>query len=157
MDYLFFDEVNANSYNIMKNWTNVMVIYGQRIGELRQQLSKNKDSIRDLQFILKSPNGKSKKQKYISMNQNSVHVKERGVEEKIEKKKKQIQREKDKQKQTSNYIRLVSKENYEKKNKEEQKKIEKEQENLITGNVPGIIPPPISDNSELYLPISNKT
>jgi hypothetical protein len=75
-----------------------MVIYGQRSTELRQQLSKNKDSISDFQFILKSPNGKSKKQKYISVIQNSVQVKERDVEEEIEKKKKQIEKEKDKQK-----------------------------------------------------------
>jgi hypothetical protein len=88
MDYLFFDKVNDNSFNIMKNWTNVMVKHGQRIGELRQQLSKNKDLISDFHFILKSPNGKSKIQKYISMNQNSVQMKERDVEEEIEKKKK---------------------------------------------------------------------
>jgi hypothetical protein len=63
----------------MKDWTNVMLIHGQRISELRQQLSKNKDSITDFQFILKSPNGKSKIQKYISINQNSLQVKERDV------------------------------------------------------------------------------
>jgi hypothetical protein len=98
MDYLFFDKVNDNSYNMMKNMTNVMVIYGQRIGELRQELSKNKEAITDLQFILKSPNGKSKKQKCISINRDSLQVKERDVEDEIEKKKKQIQKEKDKQK-----------------------------------------------------------
>jgi hypothetical protein len=156
MNYLFFDEINANNYNIIKNMGNVMVIYGQRIIEFQQELNKNKDLISDFQFILKSPNGKSKKQKYISINQNSLQVKERDVEEKLEKKKKQIQKEKDKQKNTSNYVRLVGNDINEKKKKEEQKKIEKEQENLITGGIPNIIPPPISDSSELYQPISNK-
>jgi hypothetical protein len=98
MNYLFFDEVDANSYKIMKNMGNVMVLYGLRITELRQELNKNKDKISDFHFILKSPNGKSKTQKYISMNQNAVQMKERNVEEEIEKVKKQIQKEKDKQK-----------------------------------------------------------
>jgi hypothetical protein len=82
----------------MKNMGNVMVIYGQRITELWQELNKNKDTISDFQFILKSPNGKSKIQKYISVNKNAVQMKERDVEEEIEKMKMQIQKEKDKQK-----------------------------------------------------------
>jgi hypothetical protein len=149
MDYLFFDKVNDYSYTIMKDMTNVMVIYGQRIGELQQQLNKNKDSITDLQFILKSPNGKSKKQKYISMNRDSLQVKERDVEEEIEKKKKQIQKEKDKQTKTQHYTHLIVNENNEKKKKEEQKKIEKEEQNLITGGMSNIIPPPITDSSNI--------
>jgi hypothetical protein len=155
MDYLFLDDFNPTNLSKIKDKKNVMVIYGQRITELPQELSRNNDSISDFQFILKSLKGKSKKQKYISINQNSLQVKIRDVGEEIEKKKKQIQKEKDMQKQTSNYVRLISKENYEKKNKEEQKKIEKEQENLITKSVPNIIPPPISDSSELYQPINN--
>jgi hypothetical protein len=90
MHYLFFDQINDNNYKIMKNMTTVMVIHGQRITELRQQLSKNKDLISDFHFILKSPNGKSKTQKYININQNSVQMKERDVEDEIEKKKKHI-------------------------------------------------------------------
>jgi hypothetical protein len=82
-------------------------------------------------------------------------VKERDVEEEIEKKKKQIQEEKDKQKKTSNYVQLITKDINEKKKKEEEKKIEKEQEIQITGNVPSIIPQPISDSSELYQSINN--
>jgi hypothetical protein len=65
---------------------------------LRNELSKNNNSISDFQFILKSQNGRSKKQKYISVNRDSLQVKERDIEEEIEKKKKQIQKEKDKQK-----------------------------------------------------------
>jgi hypothetical protein len=34
-------------------------------------------------------------------------------------------------------------------------KIEKEHEIQITGGIPNIIPPPISDNSNLYQPINN--
>jgi chaperonin cofactor prefoldin len=98
MNYLFFDEVNADSYKIMKYMGNVMVIYGLRISELRQELNKNKDTISDFHFILKSPNGKSKTQKYISVNQNAVQMKERDVQEEIQKMKKKIQNEKDKQK-----------------------------------------------------------
>jgi hypothetical protein len=78
-------------------------------------------------------------------------MKERDVEEEIEKMKTQIQKEKDKQKKTSNYVRILSNKINDKKKKEAQKKIEKEQENLITGNVPNIIPPPIIDNSELNI------
>jgi hypothetical protein len=123
MNYLFFDKVNNNSYNIMKNMENVMVIYGPRSTELRQELNKNKDSITDLQFILKSPNGKSKIQKYISVNQNSVQMKERDVEEEIEKMKMQIQKEKDKQKKTSNYVKLIVNDNNEKKRKKSRRKL----------------------------------
>jgi hypothetical protein len=97
-----------------------MVIHGQRIGELRQELNKNQDTISDFHFILKSPNGKSKTQKYISMNQKSVQMKERDVEEEIERMKKQIQKEKEKQKKTSNYLRLMVNENNENKKKVEQ-------------------------------------
>jgi hypothetical protein len=98
MEYLFLDDFNVSNFNKIKDKKNVMVIYGQRIGELRQQLSKNRDLISDFHFILKSPNGKSKTQKYISVNQNSVQMKERDVEEEIEKMKMLIQKEKEKQK-----------------------------------------------------------
>jgi hypothetical protein len=149
MQYLFFDEVNDNSYKIMKNMRNIIIIHGQRITDLRRELSKNQDLITDLQFILKSPNGKSKTQKYISMNENSVQMKERDVEEEIEKMKKLIQREKDKQKKTENYVRVVTNDINDKKKKVEQKKIEKEQVNVITGGMSNIIPPPITDSSNL--------
>jgi hypothetical protein len=65
MDYLFIDDFNPTNLSKIKDKKNVMVIYGQRITELRQELTRNNDSISDFQFILKSLKGKSKKQKYI--------------------------------------------------------------------------------------------
>jgi hypothetical protein len=155
MEYLFLDDFNLNNYDKIKDKKNVMVIYGERITELVNELNRSKDSISDFQFILKSRNGRSNKQKYISVNRDSLQVKERVVEEEIEKKKKQIQKEKDKQAQTQNYVRLVTNENKEKKKKEEQIKIEKEHENLITEGIFNIIQLPISDNSNLYQVINN--
>jgi hypothetical protein len=107
----------------MKEVENIMVIYGQRITELRQELNKNKDSITDLQFILKSPNGKSKTQKYININKNAVQMKERDVEEEIEKMKKQIEKEKEKQKKTTNYVRVISNDINDKKRKKLKRKL----------------------------------
>jgi hypothetical protein len=94
-------------------------------------LNKGKDSISDFQFILKLQNNKNilnKKQKYISVNRDSVEVKERDLEEEIEMKKKQIQKEKDKQKKANHYVCLINTENKEIKKKEEEKKIEKKHE-----------------------------
>jgi hypothetical protein len=117
MDYLFLDDFNPVNLSKIKDKKNVMVIYGQRITELRQELSRNNDSITDLQFILKSPNGKSKTQKYININKNSVQMKERDVEEEIEKMKKLIEKEKEKQKKTTNYVRVISNDINDKKKK----------------------------------------
>jgi hypothetical protein len=61
MEYLFLDDFNRNNYDKIKDKKNVMVIYGERITELRNELNKSNDSISDFQFILKSRNGRSKR------------------------------------------------------------------------------------------------
>jgi hypothetical protein len=53
MEYIFIDDLN-NNFEQKRNKKNVMVIYGQRIADLRQQLNNTKDVISYFQFLLKS-------------------------------------------------------------------------------------------------------
>jgi hypothetical protein len=74
MEYIFIDDLN-NNFEQIKNKKNVMVIYGQRVADLRQQLNNTKDVTSDFQFLLKSQSNKvvtnSYKQKYINVNSKS--------------------------------------------------------------------------------------
>jgi hypothetical protein len=54
MEYIFIDDLNNNNFEQIRNKKNVMVIYGQRIADLRQQLNNSNDVISDFQFLLKS-------------------------------------------------------------------------------------------------------
>jgi hypothetical protein len=75
MEYIFNDDLN-NNFDQIRNKKNLMVIYGPRVGDLRQQLNNNTDVISDFQFLLKSQSNKgtpnNNKQKYINVNSESV-------------------------------------------------------------------------------------
>jgi hypothetical protein len=75
MENIFIDDLN-NNFEQIRNKKNVMVIYGQRVADLRQQLNNTKDVISDFQFLLKSQSNKnttsSNKHKYINVNSESV-------------------------------------------------------------------------------------
>jgi hypothetical protein len=57
MEYTFIDDLN-NIFEQIRNKKNVMVIYGQRVYDLRQQLKNTKDAIPDFQSLLKSKSNK---------------------------------------------------------------------------------------------------
>jgi hypothetical protein len=120
VEYIFIDDLNKK---------NVMVIYGQGVADLRQQLKNTKDVISYFQFLLKSQSNKnitnSNKQKYINVNSESVQLKERDLIEEIEKKKQQLEKEKEKEIKIVYITKLVTKDIYETKKKEEEKIIEK--------------------------------
>jgi hypothetical protein len=152
MDYIFIDDFNNNFEQII-NKKNIMVIYGQRVADLRQQLNNTKNVISDFQFLLKSQSNKiikrSNKQKYINVNSESVQLKERDLNEEIEKKKQQLEKEKEKENKIIYITKLVIKDIYETKKKEEEKIIEKKRENLLTSGE-SIIPDDIIMNNNQY-------
>jgi hypothetical protein len=58
MEYIFIDDLN-NNFEQIRNKKNVMVIYGQRVADVNQQLNNTKDVIFDFQFLLKSKSNKN--------------------------------------------------------------------------------------------------
>jgi hypothetical protein len=44
MEYIFLDDFNPNNFSRIKDKKNVMVIYGQRITELRNELNRSKET-----------------------------------------------------------------------------------------------------------------
>jgi hypothetical protein len=157
MEYIFIDDLN-NNFDQMRNKKNVMVIYGQRVTDLHQQLNNTKDVISDFQFLLKSQSNKcivnNNKQKYINVNSKLVQLKEKDLNEEIEKKKQQFKKEKEKENRIVYVTQLIRKDINETKKKEEKKKIEKKQENLLTSGESVISDDIIMNNNE-YEPISN--
>jgi hypothetical protein len=110
-------------------------MYGQRIADLRQQLNNTKDVISDFQFLLKTKSNKcitsSNKQKYINVNSELEQLKEKDLNEEIEKKKQQLEKEKEKENLIVYMTQLISIDINEIKKKEEEKIIKKKRENLI--------------------------